>query len=452
MIAEEMLGGFELVNSSVSVFCRAGFRGGFRVGFPVGSRVGLPLSFREVGAVDCCRLERCEREGPKARLDSRLMSQPTPASRSGSDGPRREPPSAGGTAVAAPRTFREVGRWIERHLRDRGVESPKVCADYLLAHVVGCERMQLYMRAEEALADSVSEADRARLRELVLRAGQHEPVQYLVGRWPFRGREFELGPSTLIPRESTNALVDRAVAWYRASMAGQPLRMADIGTGTGIIAISVIAEIRAANGLRGCAPLGGTRGNAVEGTVTLPEIQLRAEGEPTRASTAAAPHAVAPADAQPLSLRCLATDRVPEAVELARRNVAAHGLSGAIDVRVGSLFEPFRGSRPNSFDIIASNPPYISDSEWAKVERNVREYEPESALRGGVDGLDLVRSIVADAPHWLRGGGLLLVEIGYEQGPAALALAADRGTWASAEILKDFEGHPRVLAAILASR
>ncbi len=368
---------------------------------------------------------------------SRTSGEPSASA----DATGRERPDS---AASAPRTIREVGRWIERHLRERGIESPKVCADLLLAHVVGCDRLQLYMRAEQHLADMVSEAERARLRELVLRAGQHEPVQYLVGRWPFRGREFELGRSTLIPRESTNALVDRAVAWYRTSMAGQSLRMADIGTGTGIIAISVIAEVRAANGLRGCAPLGG-RGPAAEAGAALPEIQIRDEGSAPGSAAPRATAAVA-APAAPLSLRCLATDLVPEAAELARRNVAAHGLVGAVDVRVGSLFEPFRGSRPNSFDIIASNPPYISDPEWAKVERNVRDYEPESALRGGPDGLDLIRPLVAEAPHWLRPGGLLLVEIGYEQGPAALALAADRRIWAEAEILKDFEGHPRVLS------
>jgi release factor glutamine methyltransferase len=351
--------------------------------------------------------------------------------------------------ASAPRTFREVGRWIERHLRERGIESPKACADYLLAHVVGCERMQLYMRSEEVLAETVSEADRARLRELVLRAGRHEPVQYLVGRWPFRGREFELGPSTLIPRESTNAVVDRAVAWYRASMHGQPLRMADIGSGTGIIAISVIAELRASLGQRACAPLGGRAPRTGAAADALPEIQVDRAGRPEHAIEAR-PTASAVTQATPgeVSLRCLATDVVPAAAELAKRNIATHGLSASIDVRVGSLFEPFRGSRPNSFDIIASNPPYISDPEWAKVERNVREYEPESALRGGHDGLDVIRPLVAEAPHWLRGGGLLLVEIGYEQGPAALELARDERVWSQAEILKDFEGHPRVLAAI----
>jgi release factor glutamine methyltransferase len=283
-----------------------------------------------------------------------------------------------------------------------------------------------------------SESERASLRELVLRAGKHEPLQYLVGMWPFRGKDYELGRSTLIPRPATETLVERAVDWYRRSMSGQPLRMADIGTGTGIIAISIMSEIRSALRLTGCKPLAGQR-EVTEGA--LPEIQLADRTHDVAA--ASAPFAQ-------LSLRCLATDVVADAVALAKRNVARHGLSAAIDVRQGSLFEPFRNSKPGSFDLLCSNPPYVSDVEWTKVEPNVRDYEPESALRAGPDGLAVIRPLVAGAPHWLRSGGLLLVEIGYEQGSAALDLVAERSHWTSAEILKDFEGHPRVLSALRA--
>ncbi|MBL9121187.1 MAG: peptide chain release factor N(5)-glutamine methyltransferase [Phycisphaerae bacterium] len=348
------------------------------------------------------------------------------------------PDSRGNASSSAPSggpwTIRSLLAWIQGHLTERGVESPRLCAEILVGHVLGCERLRLYMDSERVPSD----AERATLRELVLRAGKHEPVQYLVGTWPFRGREFELGRSTLIPRPATETLVEQAVAWYRQAMLNQPLRMADIGTGTGIIAISVIAELRSALRLTGCRPLAG---NAPRPTAAVPEIQIGVPAVPIDATEGALPS---------LSLRCLATDVEPEAVALAKRNVTRHGLLGAIDVRHGSLFEPFRHSRPNSFDLITSNPPYVSDAEWAEVEANVRDYEPESALRGGRDGLDVIRPLVAGASAWLRPGGLLLVEIGYRQGPAAMALVAEKATWCQSEVIRDFEDHPRVLRAVRA--
>ncbi len=316
-----------------------------------------------------------------------------------------------------------------------------MCAEILVGHVLGCDRLRLYMEPERV----PTEAERTRLRALVLRAGNDEPVQYLVGSWSFLGREFEVGPSTLIPRPATETLVERAVEWYRTTMVidgvPQPLRMADIGTGTGIIAISVLLGIRSSVGIGvrsgGCKPLGGPA-PATSAGGSLPTIQLR--GDAAAPSPAAVP-------AGP-SLRCLATDVVPDAVELARRNVARHGLSAAIDLRAGSLFEPFRGSKPNSFDLLCSNPPYVSDDEWEAVLPNVRNYEPTTALRAGAEGLDVIAPLVAAAPHWLRSGGVLLLEIGDAQRDRVQALVADRTIWSSAEVVKDFEDLWRVLIAV----
>lgn len=396
--------------------------------------------------------------GPTPRPTTRGSAPPVgapPAAPATGDAPAAK---ASPRAADGPWTVRALLKWIQTHLEDRGVESPRLCAEILIGHVLACERLRLYMDADRIPTD----VERATLRELVLRAGKHEPVQYLVGQWPFRGREFEVGPSTLIPRPSTETIVDRAIEWYRATMQGQSLRMADIGTGTGIIAVSVIAELQRALRLTSCAPLGGTAAaqtsasdapgspgtSPSSGSPALPEIQIGVVA--SAAATSNAAPSTSTSTAAPISLRCLATDLSPDAVALAKRNVARHGLSQAIDVRPGSLFEPFRATKPNSFDLLCSNPPYISDAEWAKVERNVAEYEPESALRGGADGLAVIRPLIAEAPHWLRRGGLLLVEIGYEQGPAVLQLASDRSRFASAEILKDFEGLPRVLVAVRA--
>jgi release factor glutamine methyltransferase len=344
-------------------------------------------------------------------------------------------------------TVRSLLRWIEGHLAERGVDGPRISAEELVRHVLGCDRLRLYMEPERVL----DEAERTTLRGLVLRAANHEPVQYLVGQWPFLGRPFEVGRATLIPRPSTETLVECAVGWYLETMVDRaadggplprPLRMADIGTGTGIIAISIIAGIRARLKVGGCAPLAGAGGKGKQGPdEALPTIQLADDVVSGRPATTAV------RDASTSPWRCLATDVVPDAVALAKRNVATHGLTAAIDVRLGSLFEPFRGSRERSFDLIASNPPYISDAEWDDVARNVKDYEPATALRGGRDGLDLVRPLVADAPRWLRSGGLLLVEIAESQRDAALRLASDRSIWSEAKVLDDFESKPRVLVA-----
>ncbi|MDZ4755010.1 MAG: peptide chain release factor N(5)-glutamine methyltransferase [Phycisphaerae bacterium] len=342
--------------------------------------------------------------------------------------------AAGGQAWSV----RALLRWIHSHLEERGVESARLCSEILIGHVLGCDRLRLYMEPDRVPSD----AERTRLRELVLRAGRHEPVQYLVGEWPFLGRTFEVGPSTLIPRPATETLVERAVEWYRTQVVdGQApaLRMADIGTGTGVIAVSVILGIRAGLRAGGCRPLGG-RGVSAD-AAPLPTIQIDA-ADSTEAR--AAPGAVTDGP----SLRCLATDIVPEAVDLAKRNVTRHDVTSAIDVRVGALFDPFRSSKPNSFDLICSNPPYVSDSEWEAVLPNVKDYEPPSALRAGTHGLDVIVPLVAQAPAWLRSGGLLLVEIAETQRAAVLALASDRATWASAEVVKDFEALDRVLVAV----
>ena len=138
----------------------------------------------------------------------------------------------------------------------------------------------------------------------------------------------------------------------------------------------------------------------------------------------------------------IATDVVAEAVELARGN--ARRLGASIDLRVGDLWSAARdGER---FDLVVSNPPYVTDAEYAELDRNVRDYEPASALRGGRDGLDFVRRVVDGAVQRLDAGGLLLIEIGWKHGDAARALVAGP-RWSDVEIIKDGEGIDRVLSA-----
>jgi release factor glutamine methyltransferase len=314
---------------------------------------------------------------------------------------RSQPAGPGGETW----TTRRLVRWIDGHLSAKGVDSPRVCAEMLLSHVLGCERMRLYMDADRPA--SADELDR--LRALVVRAGRHEPVQYLVGEAWFWSKRFVVGPATLIPRPATEHLVEEAVAAMRAAGAAgaSPVRMLEIGTGTGCIATCVAAALRGQR--RGADP---------------------AEPGPP-----------------PVDVRVVATDIVPGALELARTNAAAHRVGEFIDLREGSVFVPMRTEERGTFHVLASNPPYVRDDEWDEMEPNVRDHEPRSALAGGSAGLDVLAPIIAGAHEWLAPGGTLLCEIGHRQREDALAAAnANRGLCA-AEVRKDFEGFWRLLVA-----
>ncbi|MFM9144626.1 MAG: peptide chain release factor N(5)-glutamine methyltransferase [Phycisphaerales bacterium] len=314
---------------------------------------------------------------------------------------RRDSPQNAGEAW----TTRRLVRWMDGHLAQKGIDSPRVCAEMLLAHVLGCDRMRLYMDADRPA--SAGELDR--LRALVVRAGRHEPVQYLVGEGWFWSKRFAVGPATLIPRPATEHLVEEAVGALRAAAAvgATPVRMLEIGTGTGCIAACVAAALR-----------GQRRG-----------VDASEPGPP------------------PVDVQVVATDLVPAALELARANLGSHRVLDAVELRAGDLYAPLRADERGTFHVLASNPPYVRDDEWDEVAPNVRDHEPRSALAGGADGMDVIRPLVAAAHEWLVPGGTLAVEIGHRQCDDALAAARANPALAGAEVRKDFEGFWRLLVA-----
>ncbi len=317
------------------------------------------------------------------------------------------PPAAGDAAW----TTRRLLDWIRGHLETRGIDSPRLCAEMLLAEVIGCERLRLYMDPDRP----ASEEERTRLRDLVSRASRHEPVQYLLGRGWFFGREFEVGRAVLVPRPSTETLVQEALAWAKAETGEPPLQALDLCTGSGCIAISLAAE---------------SRGRTRRGIPATPE-----EG-----GDAAVRPPVRP-------IRVVATDLCPAAIEVAAANAARHGVAEQVECRSGDLFAALAASERGRFDLLCANPPYVSDAEWPRLAPNVRDHEPTLALRGGPDGLDLLRRIVAEAAAWLRPGGAMLLEFQYDQGQAMRSLLADAG-WTMVRIVADHEGHERVAMAI----
>ena len=249
-------------------------------------------------------------------------------------------------------------------------------ANLLLLHVLKCPQAWLY-----AHGDAVVDADQAaRFRELVARRASGEPVAYLLGYRGFWTLNLRVTPDTLIPRPETELLVEQALE--RLDPAAD-VRVADLGTGSGAIALAIAAE--------------------------------RPQG------------------------RVVATDRSEAALAVARDNAVAHGMGGRVAFRQGDWFAPLAGER---FDLVASNPPYIADGDPHLARGDLR-HEPPSALSSGADGLDAIRILVADAPSHLEPGGWLLLEHGFDQGPAVRALL-DAAGFVEVATVQDLERRDRV--------
>ncbi|MEM8738804.1 MAG: peptide chain release factor N(5)-glutamine methyltransferase [Planctomycetota bacterium] len=286
-----------------------------------------------------------------------------------------------------PWTTRKLLAWTTAHFRDREVDSPRVAAEMLLSHVLEVSRLRLYMEPDRP----ASAEERDTFRRLVARAGKHEPVDYLVGKAPFFSMEFRVGPAVLIPRPSTETLVEHVLQRERLQDRPDPT-LADVCTGSGIIAITLAKH--------------------------LPRATV------------------------------VATDLSEDALAIARQNADDHGVADRIEFRQGDLLTPLDGQR---FDYLLANPPYISDAEWCEVLPNVADYEPTLALRGGADGLDHLRPLLAMAHRHLTPQGQALFEFAASQADAVSALAHAAEGLENPAVLKDHEHFPRVLVADEAS-
>jgi release factor glutamine methyltransferase len=267
--------------------------------------------------------------------------------------------------------------------RDKGLDSPRMLAEQLVAHALACDRLRLYTDADRPASDD----ERARLRDLAARALRHEPVQYLVGEAWFYSLPLLVDRRVLIPRPSTATLVDAALPLLQGL--DYPPRVADVCTGSGAIGVAILKN--------------------------HPEAQV------------------------------IATDVSADALEVARANAERHAVADRLDLRLGNLLEPLADEPP--FDAVLANPPYIPDHEWPDVEPNVADHEPHLALRAGPDGLALIGPLLREAPSLLRPGGLLAIEIAACNRDAVLALAGDDDRLAEARVLDDLDRLARVLVA-----
>ena len=311
--------------------------------------------------------------------------------------------TVGVTRLFTPMDVRTALKTGIAELREAGVPSFTLSAELLLLHVAARDRTWLYSHPEENLPQEITD----RFFALIARRAAGEPTQYLTGKQEFWGLEFEVTPDVLIPRPETEHVIEVALdrLALRELRAGRPqktigegLQIADIGTGSGCIAIALAKE--------------------------LPKAEF------------------------------VATDVSRAALEVAGRNAVRHGVGERIRFVQADLLERSREERltsgettaPLLFDLVASNPPYIGRREAPTLAREVRDHEPEIALFGGEEGYELYGDLIAQAASNLKPGGLLVLELGHETLPAVQPLF-DAANWTRVGVTNDLAGIPRVIAA-----
>ncbi|MFA5056244.1 MAG: peptide chain release factor N(5)-glutamine methyltransferase [Dehalococcoidia bacterium] len=266
------------------------------------------------------------------------------------------------------------------------VEEAPLEAELLLMHAMDIDRVGLYV----GLEDDLPSRYKSSLSRLVTRRLAKEPSAYILGHREFYGLDFYVAPGVLIPRPETETLVEESVAYIRSNFPNDYPVIADIGTGSGAVAIS-LAHL-------------------------FPKAKV------------------------------YATDISAQALDIATLNCIRHGVR--VELLEGDLLAPL----PQAVDIIAANLPYIRDDEMGGLSEEIRGYEPRVALSGGEDGLDVIRRLIIDAPGKLRNGGAVLLEIAPSQGEALASWSQGLGPWERADLVKDCSGVGRILKLLLTKR
>lgn len=286
------------------------------------------------------------------------------------------------TADAETWTVLRLILWSAEYLGGKGVERARLDGEHILAHALGLGRLDLYLQYDRPLTPEELDA----FRPLLKRRAAREPLQYILGSQPFRELDLEVDRRVLIPRPETEVLVGEVLEWVRKRERAE-LDALDIGTGSGAIALSL----------------------ALEG--------------PFR--------------------RVVGTDLTQDALEVAARNRAKAGLEARVDLRLGEDYTAVAADE--QFDVIVSNPPYVAEPERETLEPEVVDWEPGTALFAGIDGLDVVRRLVAGAPARLRDGGLLALEVGAGQTGAVAGLLEGMGGWDGITVRADLTGRQRIV-------
>jgi release factor glutamine methyltransferase len=341
-------------------------------------------------------------------------------------------------------TVLELLQTTEKFFRDRGIDSPRLDAELLLAHVHGCRRIALYTQFDRPLA--AAELDE--YRELVRKRASRMPVHYILGEREFYSLTFKVNENVLIPRPETELLVERVIA-----LINEPSVRQTDHTDEEVIEYDevVIPDVPNEDETVGLS----------EETEIAPEDEDPAEPDreevsPEEASTykhltiadigtGSGCIAIALAS-ELLGCRLWASDISEEALAVARSNFEAIEPPAAIEWFESDLFSSFDPALQRRFDFIVSNPPYITETDYESLMPEVRKFEPSHALLAGVDGLSFYRRLINESPSWLKPGGWLLLEAGAGQAEQILDLASQQGGYSAHTVTKDYAGIQRVVA------
>jgi release factor glutamine methyltransferase len=287
-------------------------------------------------------------------------------------------------------------------LRAAHVPSHTLATELLLMHALGRDRTWIYTHPEFLLDAEATE----KYLGLIARRAAGEPTQYLTGKQEFWGLEFEVTPAVLIPRPETEHVMEVALArlgprgfkiHLDSGLPREKLRGADVGTGSGCLAVALAYEL---------------------------------------------PHA-----------EIFATDISAAALEVARRNAARHAVADRIHFLQTNLLDGLSdqaangGKKLRHFDLIVSNPPYVAREDGAQLQREVRDHEPHEAVFGGPTGVELYARLIEEAGNLLRTGGILALELGYNSAEHVRAILAEQKCWRNVTFTNDLAGLPRVVAA-----
>lgn len=266
-------------------------------------------------------------------------------------------------------------------LSEEGIDTAYLDAEILMRHALGCKREELFLLSNEILDQEKIDY----FMNLIERRKKREPVAYITEKKEFFSREFIVSQEVMIPRPETETLVERVIDIIRLN---NIKNMLDIGTGSGIIAITL--------------------------SLNFPELKI------------------------------CATDISDDALNVARKNAIMHGVESRIEFVKSDLFD---GLDPEKkFDLIVSNPPYIPSRDIPLLDPEIRDYEPRVAIDGGLDGLDVIRRIARDSHNYMQKGGFLVMEVGEGQGPSVLEIL--RGSnYSDCMIFKDLSGKERCIVS-----
>jgi len=275
--------------------------------------------------------------------------------------------------------------WTANFFNEKGIESARLDAEVLLAHVLGTTRLDLYVHYDEPVASDAL----PRYRQVLARRAKREPLQYILGHTEFLSLRLAVDGRVLIPRPETELLAERAIELLRCGLPAGPRTVVDVGTGSGCLAVAIAKN--------------------------LPDVT------------------------------CHATDTSAQALEVARANAHELGVQDQVVFHKGPLLEPV-AELADRVDLVVSNPPYVSEAEYETLEPELH-HEPRQALVAGPTGLEVTGPLLAAAPRVLADGGVLLLEMGAGQSPEVGRLLEANSAYESFTFRHDYADIERIVEA-----